>query len=155
MASLRQQMRRPSTRGLRAVLVATTMLLAACPKQTAVWIVAASTADRLQFGLGKRLGREQAGYVSILIVQRCGNVGDANLRVWALLPATGGSGPGLPGRVTFGTAVAGFLQDSSTSTLSAGSYLAATEGTGRAYFLVDSAGSIKEAPHCPAPTSPR
>lgn len=138
---------RPASIRLLAVSAAIA-LLTACPKRTAVWVVEGSTPSKLQFGLGERLGHEKNGHVSFLVVQRCGNVGDSQLRIWALLPEQGGSGPGLPGRVYLGIAPPGFLQEGQGGTLGPGSYLALTDGSGRVGFTIDSSGAIQSPSSC-------
>lgn len=122
--------------------------LAACPKRTAVWVIPGSSAALLRLGLGTRVGSTKEGPVGLLLVQRCGNVADKSLRVWALLPQELERPKGLPGVVTVGTVPPGYYQEGSGDSLARGRYLVATDGTGMTHFEVDSMGKIFELQDC-------
>ena len=125
------------------VAATVTIYLSACERSTAVWIIPGSIATRLEFGLGERKGREKAGHVRALVVQHCGTYGDSSLVTWGV-----GADGGLPGRITYGVAPDGATKEVDATPLSAGLYLAFTDGTGAAHFVVDSAGAIATIESC-------
>jgi hypothetical protein len=126
----------------------TAVLLAACPKKTAIWVVPGSTPANLQFGLGRSRGNEKAGQVGYLVVQQCGNYGDTTLAAWGLAPRGGGSGPGLPGRVTYGVVPEGFEEPARPQALASGRYIAFTDGSGAVHFEIEESGAVRELAHC-------
>lgn len=140
-----------------STLFAAVLLLAgnwACIKQTAVWVIPGSTSAHLMFGLGKNAGRERPGYVGMLAVQRCGNHGDRELLVWLLEPARGGSGPGLPGRVTYGSVPEGFVEHAPAPFLQPGAYIAYTDGSGSVWFAVTDSGAVQALERCTGAAEP-
>jgi len=132
----------------RPMVLALALFASGCEKQTAVWIVPGSTASRLTFGLGKRDGREEAGRVGYLMVQRCGSFGDVSLRAWSVSSNGEASSPGLPGRVTYGETPSGFHAGGPARPLEPGRYVALTDGNGRATFEVNDVGQVRVTAGC-------
>lgn len=114
-----------------------------CQKKTAVWILPGSTASQVRFGLGEVANQERDGYVRTLLIQRCGTYGDSALALWAV-----GSFNGLPGQITYGDVPINASERSPARPITPGLFVAITEGSGAAHFMVDSLGAVRSIESC-------
>jgi hypothetical protein len=125
------------------------LVLITCQKKTAVWILPGSTASQIRFGLGQVANQEQDGYVRTLVIQECGTYGDSGLALWAV-----GSFQGLPGEITYGNVPINASERSAARPITRGLFIAITEGSGAAHFMVDSLGAVRSIESCYALQTP-
>ena len=120
-------------------------VLVACTKQTAVWIIAGSTTTSLTLGLGTHVGQEEAGAVDYVIVYRCAPAGSSQEpeRMWTVGITNDSTGHAqMPGRLQYGQAPPGMVEDLSARPLRPGAYVAASDGSGSVSFWANADGTI-------------
>jgi len=134
-----------------ALLVVGILALTGCPQRTAIWIVPGSTRDSLVFALGDRRGHEHS-FQWGLRVDRCEDPGRGYYAGKALWSAWVDHSKiwHWPTRVTYGVAGEGIEEPAPATLLSAGCYLASTNGTGDVAFTVDSTGGVVELDSVPS-----
>ena len=127
----------------RALLVAAGVaVLAACPREGAVWIEPGSTASTLTFGVGiGRNGRPHEDFQG-LRVDACSSVGGPpGSAYWLLTPVSVVSEVG---RVRYGVPPEGYQNEQGPRPLVAGCYRVRSLNEGVAHFDVLADGSVRE-----------
>jgi hypothetical protein len=136
---------------LSALALTSTVTLAACPRQSAVWIEGQEAPGRPVFGVGRSL-HGPATWLGLFIVAPCaGFDGTARTARWFLVQ------DGEPraiseltyGRVPPGYAATKYMSSEQSQTavappLGPGCYIAATSGTGQVRFMVEPDSSVHE-----------
>ena len=135
----------------RGAVLLPLLLLAACPRRTAIWLVGQEAPGRPVFGVGDTY-RGRPTWLGTLIVAPCeGFDGTARNAVWFLAQDSASVVVSrvVYGRVPQGYAATSYMSHERSRTavsppLSAGCYIAELEGTGRVEFRIAQDGSALE-----------
>ena len=122
------------------------LALAACPMKSAIWIVAGSTREHLEFGISdKRFGNNSIQW-GLLVVRDCTpGGGEATQKTyWVLERKPENWNGNWPNRVRYGQTPIDFKTTVGVEQLASGCYEASVIGTGQVRFLIDSAGAVRE-----------
>ena len=137
---------------VRSGAVLMLLLLTACPRRTAIWLVGQEAPGRPVFSVGETYGGRPT-WLGVLIVAPCERFdGTGRSALWMLVQDTTPSN--VISRVTYGRVPVGYAATAPMSTqrsrtavaapLAAGCYIATTDGTGRVRFTISDDGSALE-----------
>jgi hypothetical protein len=118
------------------------VLLAGCPKKTAVWVKDGSTSSRIAFGVSDTRQGTDPVLIGIFRVDSCGQPNDSSSEAEWLLISTDDAKP--LSEVIYGQAPTGYTTAEGPTSLSRGCYRVTTSGTGRTMFQVDADGAVRE-----------
>jgi hypothetical protein len=121
-------------------IVASSLLLIACPQRSAVWVESGSTAQHFVIGVGSRAHGPPPANLYGLTVVRCGD--ENKLPGSAVLTIARVSEGSVPGRVIFGIAPPGFETRVQPQALLPGCYRVQDSGSGRMEIAVATDGAI-------------
>ena len=134
----------------RAALVPFLLVLAGCPKRSAIWLVGQEEPGRPVFGVGETF-RGRPTKLGLMIVAPCeGWDGTARSALWFLVQEVDAQ---VLSRVVYGQVPPGYVatkymsEEKSTLVsppLGPGCYIASISGTGRVRFTISSDGSAVE-----------
>jgi hypothetical protein len=118
------------------------LVLTACPKRNAIWLVPGSTADSLVFAIGKTRGAaEPIPDLGGLVVYTCSsNSSSGQHTVWDIAPSE--THTSMPPQVTFGETPPGYVSRTAPEALRAGCYTASRGAN--VSFTVLSGGAVRE-----------
>lgn len=117
----------------------------ACPMKSAIWVVAGSTRDHLEFGISNKRGGTQSIEWGGLAIYDCRTDKPSRQHVYWVLERLPESWKGTwPISVTYGQAPIGFQSSRGPEALGPGCYEATVGGTGDIEFRLDSAGGVTE-----------
>lgn len=118
------------------------VLLAGCPKKTAVWVKGGSTVSNLVLGLSNTRGGADKVLIGVLRVDGCGQPNDTRSAAQWVMTSTDDAQP--ISEVTYGHAPSGYTTTEGPLPLAPGCYQVTISGTGRSTFQVDSGGAVVE-----------
>lgn len=125
------------------LVLATSLMLGGCPKETAIWIEPGSTSERLVFRVSTERGKDTPTEFYVLNVSSCPEPNVPARTYWVLSASdTGPAKP--PTRIIYGVAPEGYRSEVGPFALTPGCYQAAVVGTGRTKFLVGADGLVSE-----------
>lgn len=122
-------------------IVACTIVVSACPEETAIWIQPGSTVGHLVFDIGRDRGQREAVGIGVLIVETCSSDDYHGVIMWGM---TGIGGTAYTDRAVYGVPSPGFATSYEKHALTPGCYVALISGTGRVRFDVRRNGMIVE-----------
>ena len=136
----------------RMISVSATLLLTACPQNSAVWIQPGSTQDHVAFVVSgaPRGSRKPIPYAGVFRVDRCGSRPDYSSEpVWGIYPTLEATDTGLH-EIVYGELPPGYEamvnRAGLPGPLTPGCYLVTMSGTGRMSFDVLPNGTVVERP---------
>ncbi len=117
------------------------VLVAGCPRKTAVWVAPNSTSTRLVFGVATKRGGDEPIGPGSLAVHPCGTAAKS-AALWAL--STDSGAVSVPLSLAYGEEPAGHHTTIGPKPLTMGCYRANVSGTGSTEFEVLANGSVVE-----------
>ena len=128
---------------LRATMLSVSAgLLTACPERTAIWMVPGSTANHLEFEVGRRRGHPDPAAFRYLTMTACHGATKGFL--WSVSQDASRRDVRGVSRVRFPKTPPGYGHYGPTGPLLAGCYEASVNGSGRTRVEVQSDGSVVE-----------
>jgi hypothetical protein len=115
-----------------------------CPERSAIWILPGSTAESLEFGIGRARGDTIPIDIGALRVSPCAGPFTGEGAYWAVAVES----PTAPaiGRVRYGEAPVGSQVTQGPIALTPGCYRASISGTGSTEFVIEDDGRVVERP---------
>ena len=115
------------------------LVCAGCPREVAVWIPPASTADSLRFVVGRKVGQPGISIDGFAVAHCNANIRDSLVFVWRLDSTSGDADIDT---ISFGHVPTGFRERAPAPLLRPGCYRAGPGGAS-AFFIVTSSRSVR------------
>lgn len=136
----------------RALLLAgAALVVVACPRLVAVWLIRPTTAGELEFGVSSRRGSNRSIDFHYLTVRSnpcpwkpAEASEETRALMWEIVDRLDGTSAPHPTRVKYGEVPRGFDAVTPAEPLEAGCYEVRVDGTGATLFTVTSGGSARE-----------